>query len=113
MDKLGADFYYTVDTIDPALDPYVGWLRAAQFLASGQQPAIDLGPALLVDTAVADGRLVACAAERAGTHLLGRPLDVDLDPQVEAWADAFVASGWSYKALVKSVVMSDAYRRIR
>jgi hypothetical protein len=105
--------YYTVDPIDNELDPYVGYLQSYQFLETWQQIHIEAGPSLLVDSAVADGRLQACAAENAAGWLLGRPLDVDEDGLVQDWADVFVDSGWSYKEMVKAIVLSDSYRRIR
>jgi len=105
--------YYTVDPLDTELDPFVGYLRAYQFLETWQHANIEAGPQRLVASSVADGRLQQCAAENAATWLLGRELDVDDDALVQEWADGFVASDWSYKQLVKSIVLSDSYRRIR
>ncbi len=105
--------YYTVDPIDSELDPFVGYLSAYQFLETWQQAHVESGPELLVASTIADGRLQQCAAENAATWLLGRPVDVDDDAVIQGWADGFVASGWSYKELVKSIVLSDSYRRIR
>ncbi len=105
--------YYTVDPIDTELDDFVGYLRAYQFLETWQHANIEAGPERLVASSVADGRLQQCTAENAATWLLGRELDVDDDAVIQGWADTLVDSGWSYKELVKTIVLSDSYRRIR
>jgi len=104
--------YYVTDPLDAEQDPYVGWLNAYQFLEPWQEPNVEGGPQLLVDSTIVDGRLQTCTAENAATWLLGRTLTEDDDDELTAWTDELVGSDWSYKQLVKAIVMSDSYRRL-
>ena len=104
--------YYVTDPLDAEQDPYVGWLQAYQFLEPWQEANVEGGPELLVDATIVDGRLQTCTAENAATWLLGRPLGEDDDDELAKWTTALTGSGWSYKELVKAIVMSDSYRRV-
>lgn len=107
------DRYYVTKALAPEEAPYLGWLKALEFLEPDQEVNVELGPAWLVDTTVADGRLTRCVVERATDWLLGRPLG----PEDEGWVDGlaveFAAGGFRYDQLVKSIVTSDVYRRVR
>jgi len=104
--------YYITDPLSSEYDPFVGWLGAYAFLEPWQQPNVEAGPTGLVNTAVVDGRLQTCTAENAASWLLGRPLHEGDDDELQAWVDTLVGSGWSYKELVKAIVLSDSYRRL-
>jgi hypothetical protein len=104
--------YYVTDPLSSEYDPYVGWLNAHAFLEPWQDPNVDAGPAGLVNASVVDGRLQECTARNAATWLLGRALHEGDDAQLDDWAATLVGSGWSYKELVKAIVMSDSYRRL-
>lgn len=94
-------------------NPYIGWLSAYQFLHERDIPNIDAGPAVLVNAAVADGRIAACSARTAASGLLGRDLTTDDADWLDALAWDFASSGWKYRELVKAIVTSDEYRRPR
>jgi hypothetical protein len=90
----------------------VGWLRSYEFLEDRHVANVDGGPALLVEQTVVDGRLPDCVAETTATWLLGRPVTAEDEAWLAELSDALVAGGWSFRQLVKDVVLSDRYRRV-
>jgi len=82
------------------------------FLEGDQLEHPDIGPAGWVDQAVSDGSLAQCAATNAAEWLLGPDTAVDAEEHA-AWTQAFVDSGYQYRALVRAIVQSDQYRRVR
>ncbi len=105
--------YYVTRALSSEQDPYLGWLRAYEFLEDRHQPNVELGPALLAQQGMVDGRVPRCAAEKAAEWLLGRPVT----ERDEAWLDQlaadFVSSNWNWPGLVKDIVTSDAYRSVQ
>lgn len=104
--------YYLTRVLAAEQEPYVGQLAAYEFLDDRHRFHVDEGPKMLVEETAADGRLPTCVARSTATWLLGRePGDPD-----EAWLDGlatdFVESDWSWRQLVKAVVLSDAYRTV-
>lgn len=104
--------FYVTDVLSEEEAPFVGWLKAYEFLDAGLEGHVEEGPQTLVNGAVADGRLPRCVADRTASWLLGRqPGDAD-----EAWIDDlatdFAASGFRYDQLVKAIVTSEPYRRV-
>jgi hypothetical protein len=94
-------------------EPYLGKLQAYEFRDPAHEVGIESGPALLVRESIVDGSLPACSARTAAQWLLG---DVAFDADA-AWYDEigedFVAAGFSWRELMKNVVTSDVYRRVR
>ena len=91
-------------------------LKAYLFRRDEHALNVEAGPQYLVKSAVVDNRLPSCVARRAAEHLMGRELDATADADA-AWLDElsfeFVASGFSYRELVREIVASDVYRRVR
>lgn len=105
--------YYTVDPLSSELDPFVGSLRTYQFLPESEHYRVDVGPSGLVDQNIVNGRLPACVTEKAATWLLGDKPTEAHDAVLQAWTGELLASDWDYRALVKSIVLSEPYRRSR
>ncbi len=105
--------YYVTDPLTSEEDPWLGSMRSYEFVEERHLENIAEGPKLLVNNAVADGRLPACVAKNAATWLLGR----EVDDNDAAWLDGltreFIASDYRYPVLVRSILTSDAYRSAR
>lgn len=106
------DFYVTAP-LAPEQEPYVGSLNAFSFLQDRHTPHVELGPSLLVAQTVGDGRLPRCVAKRTAEWLLGREMGPDDDDWVDALGQDFASGGFRYRELVKEIVTSDNYRRVR
>lgn len=104
--------FYLTRVLSSEQAPYVGWLSAYEFLDERHRFHVDEGPAMLVEEAVADGRLPTCVARSTAGWLLGREPSTDEEAWVHALGEALVGSDWSYRALVKEIVLSDAYRTV-
>ncbi len=104
---------YLTSSLSGEQDEYLGWLNAYVFLEERHQANVEHGPELLVEQGVADGRVPRCAAEQAATWLLGRPVEPEDDAWLDALAADFVGSDYSWRSLVKAVVTSETYRRVR
>ncbi|MFT7625228.1 MAG: hypothetical protein ACI9WU_004419, partial [Myxococcota bacterium] len=93
--------------------PYLGKLLAYEFRRPEHEINVEVGPKVLALTATVDHRMPTCVAYKTANWLLGRPLG----PQEGAWLDTlaleFVTGDYSYRDLVKAIVTSDVYRRVR
>ena len=105
--------YYITTTYSSLEAPYVGSLNALGFLRPEHTRNVDMGPKLLVASTVVDDRFPKCSARRAMSGLFGRPLHAQEEAALGDLARAFVSSGFSYRQLVKAIVTSDVYRRVR
>jgi hypothetical protein len=95
-------------------DQYLGLFNPYIFRRPEHMNNVEQGPRLLALQSLVDGRLSNCSARRMIEFLLGREVSgVDEEDWVSSVAERFVQSGLSYRALVKSVVTSDTYRRVR
>lgn len=105
--------YYVVDPLSSEEDPWVGWLKSYEYMDPRHAENIELGPDLLVASGVVDGRLPRCVARNTASWLLGREIaDVEEEWLVEL-GGGFAAGGFDYKALVRSILTSERYRRVR
>ncbi|MBI5514085.1 MAG: hypothetical protein HY909_09980 [Deltaproteobacteria bacterium] len=74
---------------------------------------IDDGPRSLVRAALEDGTLQACTARTTWARLLNRPMSPDEERAVlPPLLRDFEARGRSFRALVRAIVTSPAYRRV-
>ncbi len=105
--------FYTVATLDPKEDEFVGWMNAYYFRRAEHELYVEEGPEFLVYNTVVDGRFPTCVSETSTERLLGRPITVDEEPLVDEIAQKFVASGYSYREATRAVLTNDIYRRAR
>ncbi|MBM4342576.1 MAG: DUF1585 domain-containing protein [Deltaproteobacteria bacterium] len=103
--------FYLTKAYAPPEKPWLGWLISYNYAQPQHLKHIDQGPTLLVKTALADNRLPRCVARTTAEWLLGRGLVADEAPWADQLAVQFATSNYDYRKLVKSVVLSDAYRR--
>jgi hypothetical protein len=107
------NLHYVVSPLTEKEAEWVGWLRGYLF-QEHNTAAIEAGPIALVHRAAVDGRLPRCAASTALHRLTGTERRPDpSDPEVDAVAQRFVASGFKYRELVKAIVLAPRYRRVR
>ena len=88
-------------------------LNSYTFMAAEHQNNVELGPRYLVQSAVVDGRLPDCSSRTAATWMLGRGLKDSEEPWIDELSQVFVSSEFNYRQLIKAVVMSPVYRRVR
>jgi len=105
--------HYLTSALTSEEDPYLGKLLSYEFLSPAHQDHVERGPAALVAFTVVDGRFGACSARSAARWLIGRAPEEDEQGWVDEMARSFAASGHSYRALVKAIVTSPTYRRVR
>lgn len=105
--------HYTVDPISTELDPFVGSLRAYQFLPEDQHYRVDSGPQELVQQSIVSGQLQSCVTDKTAGWLLGREPTPEDDAVLAGWTDTLLTTDWDYTALVRAIVLSESYRRSR
>ena len=105
--------YYLSDLIANEQLPYLGMLNSYVFLDDDHQEHVAEGPELLVKKALGDGRLGQCVSKRAVEHFLSRDIRTEEGDWVDDLMVDFVSSGYRYKTLVKAIVTSESYRRVR
>lgn len=104
---------YKVSALSPEEVPYLGWLMSYEFRRPEHEKNVELGPRLLALSSTVDHRMPKCVSYTAANWLLGRTLHKSESSWLEQLAVDFVSKGYSYRELVKAVVTSDVYRRIR
>jgi hypothetical protein len=105
--------HYLTRTFVAEERPYFGTLNGYVFLRPEHRANAERGPKQLVLETSADGRLPRCAAEKWMSNLFGRALTAEDQASLDGVAARFVQSGWRYRELVKAVVTSPVYRRVR
>ena len=88
----------------------MGVLRPAIYRDAALLARMDGGPAEMVATDLAGGRLQQCAAQTAWNRLVRRP---GSDAELAGVLAPFESSGRSYRALVRAIVTGDAYRTVQ
>lgn len=105
--------WYNTDAFNEQEEPYLGWLKSYKFIRDDHHANIEYGPRGLVETTIGDGRFTNCTSRTATEWLLGR----ELKEFEEIWLDelqaSFAESGQSYRSLIKAIVTSPVYRRVR
>ena len=74
---------------------------------------VEEGPSLLVKRVAQDERLPNCMAQRAVQWLWGRNMAEGEEDVLGEFALSFMMEGYSFKSLIKAIVTSDTYRRVR
>ncbi len=105
--------FYSVSSLAPEQDPYLGQLAAYMFLHPDNHVNVEQGPRLLALQGFADNRLTECTARTMARHLLGRDVTVAEQDWLNSVVVAFATSNYNLKALVKAIVQSNLYRRVR
>jgi len=99
--------------VDPREQPNLGGLRAYEFRRPEHERNVESGPRLLALSTVTDNRLPMCSSGNVVRWLLGREVGEEEAAWQATLATRFVQRGYSWRALVKAVVTSDVYRRVR
>ncbi len=106
--------YYLINALSPEEQPHLGKLLSYVFRDAGHEKNVEYGPKLLVKTALVDQNILPrCVATRSVERLLGRTLGVQDVDWIESLAVEFALSGYSYRELVKRIVMNPVYRRVQ
>ena len=105
--------YYLTPAGGWAFDVYYGSARWNAAPAAVQDPDLNEWLRSIIADTLASGELQSCTARTAWARLLNRPMSADEQRRVlPALVRDFEASGRSYRALVRAIVTSPAYRRI-
>ena len=105
--------FYLVNAASPAEEPYLGMLNSYVFRYDDHMKNVEAGPQLLAMKGVVDHRFPQCVYNRAVEQIFGRSTEVVDKDWIDMLAVDFAASNYSYRSLVKQIVMSDGYRRLR
>jgi hypothetical protein len=105
--------YYLLSALSVEEEPFLGMLKAYQFRADAHFPHVEQGPRLLVLSSIVDSRFSECASRGIAQRLMGREVTLGEKAWLLGMAQGFVDSGYKYKQLVKQIVSSDVYRRVR
>jgi hypothetical protein len=105
--------FYLVNAASPAEEPYLGMLNSYVFRYDDHMKNVEAGPQLLAMKGVVDHRFPQCVSNRAVEQIFGRSTEVVDKDWIDMLAVDFAASNYSYRSLVKQIVMSDGYRRLR
>jgi hypothetical protein len=108
---------YLTEATHPDEEPYLGYFKPLLFssssLGNGNDAIADAvagGPLALAEKAIADGAFASCTTKKVWTWLLGRdPADID-STELLVLGEQFAGGGYDFKALVRALVSSDAYR---
>lgn len=103
--------HYVTRALSPEEEPYLGRLRAYEFLRPEHEANIEAGPGALVRQGLADGRFTACSVRRTAEWLLARPVREEEEPWLRELTHEFLGSDFRYAELVRAIVTSDTYRR--
>lgn len=106
------NFYHT-NQLSPEDQPYLGQLNVYRFLKETAFEHVEQGPKRLAYTEIEGNQLPSCVARRTAEWLLGRSLATHESDWRDTLSKTFIWSDLNYRALVKAVVTSDVYRRVR
>ena len=110
--------YYLTTALDEQEVPYLGKLRAYNFMRDEHLTNIERGPRLLAYTEIAGQRLPRCVARRSAEWLLGREMSESMASERDrAWLDQlglrFARSGYQFRSLIKDIITDERYRRVK
>lgn len=92
---------------------HLGMLKAYWFRLPEDEAGIEMGPGLLVMNAAESGALQYGIARSTAEWLLGRSMSSTERDAVADFAQGFTNSGYSWRQLVRAIVISPTYRRVR
>ncbi len=105
--------YYMTKALSDSEKAFFGMMNAFVFRRPEHKHHVAHGPRLMALAAVADNRLPRCVARTTAAWLLGRELTQAELPWADELALDFVKGGYRYRSLIRDVVLSDTYRRVR
>lgn len=107
--------FYITNTFEESEEPYVGMLNPYYFRREEHERNVERGPQLLAlaEIASTQNRLPLCVARRTAEWLLGRSMQADDEPWITELAQHFISGDYSYRSLVRTIVTSPRYRRVR
>ncbi len=106
--------FYATQSFSEIEDDYLGMLNAYKFRREDHVRNIEVGPKLLALSTVADNRMPSCVSKRTASWLLGaESVSEDDKAWIDELARQFVFSDLSFRSLVKAIVTSPRYRRVR
>jgi hypothetical protein len=107
--------YYVTNPLSDESETFLGMLKTYEFRKDAHLSNPELGPKRMVLSAVADasGRLPACVSSTAASSLLGRDVAEEKKDWITELSTDFVASGFSYRVLIRAIVTSPVYRSLR
>lgn len=108
---------YVTEATHPDEEPYLGYFEPLAFSSSSRgfgddaiADAVDGGPLALAQKAIDDGSFAACTTKKVYGWVMGREAaDID-ELELSVLAAEFASGGYDFKALVRALVTSDAYR---
>jgi hypothetical protein len=104
---------YIVKALAPKEEAYFGWLKSYLYQHDAHMANVEEGPSLLVKRIAHDERLPNCMAHRAVQWLWGRNIAESEFDVLSEFSRSFMMEGYNFKELVKAVVTSPTYRRVR
>ncbi len=104
---------YVTSPIDGDSVPFLGTLQSYLYRSPEEVRRIEEGPRSIIGDTLASGELQSCTARTAWSRLLNRPMSAAEQARVlPTLLRDFEAHGRSYRALIRAIVTSPAYRRI-
>ena len=91
---------------------YIGWLQSFQFLKEQDMDNVAFGPKLLFQKKILDGSIANGTTKTAIQWLINRKLEPFETKWLTELSSGFMASGYSYKALIKAIVTHPYFRRV-
>ena len=110
--SIECNLYYQSEALSPEEIPYLGHLKAYVFRRDDHMAHVEAGPSYLVNRNLMDEDLPRCVTARAVHWLDGPRVHEDEAEWVDILGE-FAASGYRYKDLIKAIVLSETYRRVR
>lgn len=105
--------FYVTEIGHPKQAPFAGVLKPLEFKTDDELRRMEAGPRALVEEGLADQRLPRCVTQKLFERLYKRtPTAQEKRDHLNRWADAFVASNYDFRSLVKAMVTDPAYRRM-
>jgi hypothetical protein len=105
--------FYVTRSFTPKVNAYLGYLESFVFRREEHVVNIEEGPSLLAMQGIVSHELPTCSARTALASALAR----EILPEENEWLDelalSFGTNDFSYRHLMKEIVTSDTFRRVR
>lgn len=106
-------YYITADNAHPdEYEAFGGLPQAAAWLSAEERGALEVGPSALLDEEHEQRRIAQCTVRNLAEHLYGRDLETSDLLWLDTQTEGFVASGFSFNTLLRSLLDDVRYRSI-